>query len=51
MLSEPERQGRPTPVDLRALTPLKWPHISPYVTFTLNMHERLPLKSQLAQTS
>ncbi len=45
VLSEPEWQGRLTPVDLRALTPLKWQHINPYGTFTLDMHERLPLDS------
>lgn len=28
--------------DLRALTPLKWLHINPYWTFTLDMHRRLP---------
>lgn len=44
VLSEPEWQGQLTGVDLRALTPLKWQHINPYGTFTLNMHERLPLR-------
>jgi hypothetical protein len=29
--------------DLRALSPLKWQHVNPYGTFTLNMNERLPL--------
>jgi len=43
VLAEPEWQGRLTSVDLRALTPLKWQHINPYGTFTLNMHERLSL--------
>ena len=35
---------RLTAVDLRALSPLKWQHVNPYGTFTLNMKERLPLK-------
>lgn len=43
VLAEPEWQGRLTTTDLRALTPLKWQHINPYGTFTLNMNERLPL--------
>jgi len=41
VLAEPTWQGRLTPTDLRALTPLKWLHVNPYGTFTLNMHERL----------
>ena len=45
VLAEPEWQHRLTPVDLRALTPLKWQHINPYGTFSLNMHERLPIDS------
>jgi Tn3 transposase DDE domain len=44
VLSEPAWQGHLTPIDLRALSPLKWLHINPYGTFTLNMKERLPLK-------
>jgi hypothetical protein len=40
----PEWYDRLTPVDLRALSPLKWQHVNPYGTFTLNMHERLPLE-------
>ena len=43
LLAEPEWGGRLTPVDHRALSPLKWQHINPYGTFTLNMSERLPL--------
>lgn len=43
VLAEPAWQGRLTPTDLRALTPLKWLHVNPYETFTLNMYERLPL--------
>jgi hypothetical protein len=45
VLAEPEWQGRLIEPDLRALTPLKWQHINPYSTFTLDMHERLPLNS------
>jgi TnpA family transposase len=44
VLAEPEWQDRLTTVDLRALSPLKWQHVNPYGTFTLNMKERLPLK-------
>ena len=44
VLAEPEWQGRLTAVDLRALSPLKWQHVNPYGTFTLNMQERLPLE-------
>ena len=43
VLAEPQWQGRLTPTDLRALTPLKWQHVNPYGTFTLNMQEQLPL--------
>lgn len=43
VLALPEWQGRLTAADLRALTPLKWQHVNPYGTFTLNMGERLPL--------
>jgi TnpA family transposase len=43
ILAEPEWRSRLTAVDLRALSPLKWQHINPYGTFTLNMSERLPL--------
>jgi Tn3 transposase DDE domain len=44
VLAEPEWQERLTAVDLRALSPLKWQHVNPYGSFTLNMKERLPLK-------
>jgi TnpA family transposase len=43
LLAEPLWQGRLTGIDRRALTPLKWQHVNPYGTFTLNMSERLPL--------
>ena len=48
VLAEPEWQNRLTEVDLRALSPLRWRHVNPYGTFTLNMQERLPLE-QAAQ--
>lgn len=44
VMAEPEWHRRLTATDLRALTPLKWQHINPYGTFTLNMEERLPLQ-------
>ena len=44
VLAEPEWQGRLTEVDRRALSPLKWLHVNPYGTFTLDMHERLSLE-------
>jgi TnpA family transposase len=43
VLTEPMWSGRLTAVDLRALSPLKWQHVNPYGTFTLNMGERLTL--------
>jgi hypothetical protein len=44
VLAEPEWRDCLTPVDLRALSPLKWQHVDPYRTFTLNMQTRLPLE-------
>jgi Tn3 transposase DDE domain-containing protein len=44
VLVEPTWQGRLTTTDLRALTPLKWQHVTPYGTFTLNIHKRLVLE-------
>jgi len=43
VLAEPQWQGRLTAADLRALSPLKWQHVNPYGTFTLNLQERLRL--------
>lgn len=43
VLAQPEWQGRLTAEELRALSPLKWQHVNPYGTFTLNMSQRLPL--------
>jgi hypothetical protein len=39
ILAEPEWQNRLTEIDLRALSPLRWRHVNPYGTFTLNMQE------------
>jgi TnpA family transposase len=44
VLAAREWQARLSAVDLRALSPLKWQHVNPYGTFTLNMQERLPLE-------
>jgi Tn3 transposase DDE domain len=44
VLAEPEWHDRLTPVDLRALSLLKWQHVNPYGTFTLNMQTRLALE-------
>lgn len=48
VLEEEQWKGRLNAIDLRALSPLKWQHINPYGTFTLNMLPRLPLQSALA---
>lgn len=37
-------QERLTAVALRVLSPLKWQHVNPYGTFTLNMQKRPPLE-------
>jgi TnpA family transposase len=50
VLAEPEWRDRLTAVDRRALSPLKWQHVNPYGTFTLNMHERIPLEKAAAAT-
>ncbi|GAB6172486.1 hypothetical protein JCM15765_19640 [Paradesulfitobacterium aromaticivorans] len=44
ILSNPKWFNLMTPEDFRALTPLVYTHINPYVTFKLDMHERLPLE-------
>ena len=41
---------RLTAADRRALSPLKWQHVNPYGTFTLNMQERIPLEKAAAAT-
>jgi hypothetical protein len=43
-LEEEQWRGRLTVIDLRALSPLKWQHVNPYGTFTLDMRQCLPLK-------
>jgi len=50
VLAEPAWQHRLTEVDIRALTPLLWGHVNPYGTFTLDMHQRLPLDQTAAHT-
>jgi TnpA family transposase len=50
VLAEPEWRDRLTAVDRRALSPLKWQHVNPYGTFTLNMQERIPLEKVAAAT-
>jgi hypothetical protein len=50
VLAEPEWRDRLTAVDRRALSPLKWQHVNPYGTFTLNMQERIPLEKAAAAT-
>jgi len=48
VLAEPAWQNRLAEADTRALTPLLWGHVNPYGTFTLNMHQRLPLDQESA---
>ncbi len=43
VLAELTWQNRLGEADIRALTPLLWGHVNPYGTFTLDMHQRLPL--------
>ena len=40
VLTESEWQSHLTAADLQTLSPLKWQHVNPYGTFTLDMHER-----------
>jgi TnpA family transposase len=44
ILAGPDWQGRLTPADRRALTPLFYTHINPYGTFELDMTKRLALE-------
>jgi TnpA family transposase len=44
VLEEEQWRDRLTAIDLRALSPLKWQHVDPYGTFTLDMQQSLPLK-------
>lgn len=43
ILAQPHWQGRMTPRDYAALTPLIWEHVNPYGRFDLDMTARLPL--------
>ena len=43
MLAQPHWQGRLTPRDYAALTPLIWEHVNPYGRFELDMSTRLTL--------
>lgn len=43
VLAQPHWQGRFTPRDYAALTPLIWEHGNPYGRFDLDMHTRLDL--------
>lgn len=43
ILAQPHWQGRMTPRDYAALTPLIWEHVNPYGRFDLDMSARLPL--------
>jgi hypothetical protein len=43
VLAQPAWQGRLTPRDYAALTPLIWEHINPYGRFELDMNARLAL--------
>jgi hypothetical protein len=43
VLAQPHWQGRLTPRDYAALTPLIWEHVNPYGRFELNMNTRLAL--------
>jgi hypothetical protein len=49
VLNEDAWKERLTPIDLRALSPLKWQHINPYGTFTPNMRSRSKTPRQLSQ--
>jgi TnpA family transposase len=48
VLAEPAWQSQLAEADTRALTPLLWGHVNPYGTFTLDMHQRLPLDQAAA---
>jgi hypothetical protein len=43
VLAQPHWQGRLTPRDDAALTPLIWEHVNPYGGFELDMNTRLAL--------
>jgi hypothetical protein len=48
VLEEEQWRDRLTAIDLRALSPLKWQHVNPYGTFTLDMRQSLPLMQPTA---
>src|ERR1700730_6541721 len=43
LLAQPHWQGKLTPRDYAALTPLIWEHVNPYGPFDLDMNTRLAL--------
>jgi hypothetical protein len=43
LLAQPHWQGKFTPRDYAALTPLIWEHVNPYGRFDLDMNTRLAL--------
>jgi Tn3 transposase DDE domain len=43
VLAQPHWQGKLTPRDYAALTPLIWDHVNPYGRFDLDMNSRLAL--------
>ena len=43
LLAQPHWQGKLTPRDYAALTPLIWDHVNPYGRFDLDMSTRLAL--------
>jgi hypothetical protein len=43
LLAQPHWQGKLTPRDYAALTPLIWEHVNPYGRFDLDMNTRLAL--------
>ena len=43
VLAQPHWQGKMTPRDYAALTPLIWEHVNPYGRFDLDMNTRLDL--------
>ena len=48
LLREPAWQGRLTPEDLRALTPLIYSHVNPYGVIRLDMTQRIPIEDDVA---
>ena len=48
VLEEPQWRQRMTDVDLRALTPLIYAHVSPYGSFELRMDERMDIEMKQA---